>query len=150
MVAEVVTSENRDAYMKQKLGIEDEKPEHTISVHDREIPVTMHPVEKRQGNQLHNVDVDKFDEAFKKNKGQYIGEGGSGNSISDRYEKIGEFLKKAPSMQASDVHVNEHGTVDFGNGRHRYAFLRDKGLKAIPISFSKEAVKNAKKHGYIS
>ena len=52
-------------------------------------------------------------------------------------------------MQASDVHVNEHGLVDFGNGRHRYAFLRDKGLKHIPISMSKEASKNAKKHGYI-
>ena len=121
-----------------------------IKVHGREIPVTMHPAEQRGGYQLHHVNVDKFDQGFKRNSGQYIGQGGTGNTISDRYKRIGEFLKDAPSMQASDAHINEHGLVDFGNGRHRYAYLRDQGLKTIPVSLSKESIRNAKKHGYIN
>lgn len=38
MVAEVVTSENRDAYMKQKLGIEDKKQTHT----EHGLPIDKH------------------------------------------------------------------------------------------------------------
>ena len=52
-------------------------------------------------------------------------------------------------MRAGDAHVRENGLVDFGDGRHRFAYLRDQGLKHIPMSFSKEAARNAKKHGYI-
>jgi hypothetical protein len=122
----------------------------TIKIHGRDIPVTMHPAEQRGGYQLHHVNVDKFDQGFKRNSGQYIGQGGTGNTISDRYKRIGEFLKDAPSMQVSDAHINEHGLVDFGNGRHRYAYLRDQGLKTIPVSLSKESIRNAKKHGYIN
>ena len=147
MTREVVTSENREDFMKKKLGIED-KPKNSINVDDREIPVTMHPVEEKQGHQMHHVNVDKFEEAFKKNKDQYIGEKGEGG-IGKRYEGIEKFLKDAKSMRASEAHVNEHGTIIFGDGRHRYAYLRDKGLKIIPMSMSKEASKNDKKHVYL-
>jgi hypothetical protein len=149
MTREIVTSENREDYMKKKLGIEDEKQKNSINLDKRDIEINQHPSDEKSKNELHFVNTDKFDEGFKRNSGQYIGEGGKGNSISDRYEKIGEFLKKAPSMEASDAHVRENGLVDFGNGRHRYAYLRDRGLKKIPMSMSKEAVKNAKKHGYL-
>jgi len=149
MTREIVTSENREDFMKKKLGIEDEKPSHSIKVNEREIPVTMHPFEEKQGHQMHHVDVDKLEEAFKKNKDQYIGEKGEGG-IGKRYEGVEKFLKNAKSMRASEIHVRDNGAVIFGDGRHRYAYLRDKGLKSIPMSITKEAIKNAKKHGYIS
>jgi hypothetical protein len=53
-------------------------------------------------------------------------------------------------MTASNVSVNKDGGIVFGDGRHRFAYLRDKGLKEIPMSFDKESVIHAKKHGYIS
>jgi hypothetical protein len=146
MTRDIVTSENRDDFIAKKLGI---KSDDSIEVGGRKIPVNQHPVDERSGNELHYVDVDKFDEGFKRNKDQYIGKDGSGNSISDRYKKVGEFLKTAPSMRVGNAHVRESGLVDFGDGRHRFAYLRDQGLKHIPMSFSKEAARNAKKHGYI-
>lgn len=147
MSREIVTSENRDDYITKKLKIKDE-PKHKIVFDGKEIPVTLHPVEERSGNKLHNVDVNKFEKAFKQNESQYIGEKGVGG-IGKRYEGVEKFLKDAKSMRASEVHVKENGSVVFGDGRHRYAYLRDKGLKNIPISMSSEAARNAKKHGYI-
>jgi hypothetical protein len=146
MPRDIVTSENRDDFIAKKLGI---KSDDSIEVGGRKIPVNQHAVDERSGNELHYVDADKFDEGFKRNKGQYIGKDGSGNSISDRYNRVGEFLKTAPSMRVGNAHVRENGLVDFGDGRHRFAYLRDQGLKHIPMSFSKEAARNAKKHGYI-
>jgi hypothetical protein len=149
MARDIVTSENRAEFMAKKLGIED-KPTHSINVNDREIPVNLHPVEERQGHTLHYVDVDKFDKAFEKNSDQYIGKGGTGNTIKNRYQGVHDFLEKAESMRASESHVKPDGRVTFGDGRHRFAYLRDKGLKEIPMSFDKESVIHAKKHGYIS
>jgi len=147
MSREIVTSENREEYIAKKMGNKEE-PESSVKVGEREIPVTMHPVEKRQKHEMHHVNVEKFDPAFAKNEDQYIGEKGKGG-IGKRYEGIEKFLKTAKSMRASEAHVNEHGAVIFGDGRHRYAYLRDQGLKRIPMSMSKEAAKHAKKHGYL-
>jgi hypothetical protein len=52
-------------------------------------------------------------------------------------------------MRASEAYVRPNGSVVFGDGRHRFAYLRDIGLKKIPMSLDKESVRNAKKHGYI-
>ena len=146
MPREIVTSEDRDQYIAKKMG---SKPEHSIELNGRKISVNQHPSDERSGNNIHLVDADKFDEGFKRNKSQYIGKGGTGNTISDRYEKVHEFLKTAPSMKVGDAHVRENGLVDFGDGRHRFSYLRDQGLKHIPISLSKEAARNAKKNGYL-
>jgi len=125
------------------------KLEPTITVQDRTIPVTLHPVEARQGNKIEYVNTDKFENAFKKDETGYIGKGGTENAIGKRYQGVEEFLKTAPSMRASEVHVRPNGSVVFGDGRHRYAFLRDQGLDKIPISMDADSIKYAKKFGYI-
>jgi hypothetical protein len=125
------------------------KLEPTITVQDRTIPVTLHPVEAKQGNKIEYVNTDKFENAFKKDETGYIGKGGTENAIGKRYQGVEEFLKTAPSMRASEVHVRPNGSVVFGDGRHRYAFLRDQGLDKIPISMDADSIKNAKKFGYI-
>ena len=146
MAREIVTSENKKEYDEKKLNL---KPGASINIHDRDIPVDLHPVEERQGNKLHFVNTDKFDEAFKKNKDQYIGPGGTGNIIGERYKGVGEYLKNAKSMRASEAYVKKDGNVIFGDGRHRFAYLRDSGLKKIPMSLDKESERHAKHHGYI-
>jgi hypothetical protein len=125
------------------------KIEPTINVNNRNIPVTLHPIEARQGNKIEYVNTDKFENAFKKDETGYIGKGGTENAIGKRYQGVEEFLKTAPSMRASEAHVRPNGSIVFGDGRHRFAFLRDQGLDKIPISMDAESIKNAKKFGYI-
>ena len=123
--------------------------EPTITVNDRNIPVTLHPVEERQGHKIEFVNTNKFENAFKKDETGYIGPLGTENAIKNRYKGVEEFLKTAPSMRASEAYVKPNGSVVFGDGRHRFAYLRDQGLDKIPISMDKESIKNAKKYGYI-
>jgi Large polyvalent protein associated domain 38 len=118
-----------------------------IQIDGRSIPVTKHRLEKE--NKIVNVNTDAFDNAFANTKWQYIGEGGEGG-IGDRYKTFGNFIKTAKSIDAPNVSVNKDGAIVFGDGRHRYAYLRDAGLKNIPLSMDAESIRNAQKFGYIS
>lgn len=120
-----------------------------IQIGDRTIPVTINRIDKKSGGELVNVNPSAFDEAFSKTSWQYVGEKGK-EGISGRYEKFQNFLKDAKSIEASNVSVNKDGGIVFGDGRHRYAVLRDMGLDELPIVMDKESIKNAKKFGYLS
>ena len=123
-----------------------EKP-NAVQVNGRNIPVTMHRLEK--GNQIVKVNSNAFDASFSKTGWQYIGEGGKGG-IGNRYKNFAEFIKTAKSIDAPNVAVNKDGGIVFGDGRHRYAYLRDMGVKNIPLSMDAESIKNAKKFGYLA
>ena len=120
-----------------------------IQIGDRTIPVTINRIDKKSGGELVNVNPSAFDEAYSKTGWQYVGEKGK-DGISGRYEKFENFLKDAKSIEASNVSVNKDGGIVFGDGRHRYAVLRDMGLDELPIVMDKESIKNAKKFGYLS
>ena len=96
-----------------------------------------------------NIDVMKFDELFKRDKGFYVGPQGAGG-IQGRYGKFGEFLKRGIPIEMPIAVVNEDGKASFTNGRHRFAYLRDLGLKVMPISMDKDYVRYAKKYGVIA
>jgi hypothetical protein len=120
----------------------------TVTVDDREIPITMNKTDQRSGYSLVDVNVDAFEENFSKDKDFYVGPEGEGG-IGKRYAIFTEFAKTAPSIEAPSVGIDENGRVMFDNGRHRYAYFRDKGLKTIPMSMSPESLANAKKFGYV-
>ena len=120
-----------------------------IQIGDRTIPVTINRIDKKSGGELVNVNPSAFDEAFSKTSWQYVGEKGK-DGISGRYEKFENYLKDANSIEASNVSVNKDGAVVFGDGRHRYAVLRDMGLDELPIVMDKESIKNAQKFGYLA
>jgi len=120
-----------------------------IQIGDRTIPVTINRIDKKSGGELVNVNPSSFDEAFSKTGWQYVGEKGK-DGISGRYEKFENYLKDAKSIEASNVSVNKDGGIVFGDGRHRYAVLRDMGLDELPIVMDKESIKNAKKFGYLA
>jgi hypothetical protein len=121
----------------------------SLQIEDKVLPVTMHKLEEKAGNQIVNINPEAFDKAFSKTDWQYVGKGGEGG-IEGRYKGFENWLKDAKSMTASNVSVNKDGGVVFGDGRHRYAVLRDMGLDKLPISMDKESIKNAKKFGYIA
>ena len=121
----------------------------SLQVDGKVLPVTMHKLEEKAGNQIVNINPETFDQAFSKTQWQYVGKGGEGG-IEGRYKGFENWLKDAKSMTASNVSVNKDGGIVFGDGRHRYAVLRDMGLDELPISMDKESIKNAKKFGYIA
>lgn len=113
---------------------------------------------RARGDVLVNVKTSAFDKAWKKSE-MYIGKKGTG-SIKGRYERFGLFIKggsedigdgieidyePADSMEVSEVYVTDKGEIQFTNGRHRFAWLRDQGLKKIPVVMPKESIINAKK-----
>lgn len=113
------------------------------------ISFVISPVAKNAGHEMVYVDTLKFDQYFQKETDFYIGEGGSDNSIGDRYNRFQEFLKKGIPIEVSEVYITKDFEVGFGNGRHRYAVLRDMGYEKIPVSMSKESIERAKQMGII-
>ena len=87
-----------------------------------------------------NVDVGLADQAFRRDADLYIGRDDKG--IGNRKERVllniesGE-LKYAPD--ASIRIVNNQPLLSFADGRHRFAVLRDLGVKTINITFPQES-----------
>ena len=120
------------------------------------------------------VNVKDFDKLFKKNTGLYIGKGGEGGIAfpeksverktkkrgfafpANRYEAFKEYLETDLPIGASEARIKSNSkgelSVQFINGRHRYAVLRDLGLRSIKmhISADAKALKKAEDVGLIS
>jgi len=79
------------------------------------------------------VDVVALNRAWRRTD-QYIVPGG-GNGQDQRYARVGEWF-------ASNRHCNivaaslDEGTILFTDDRHRFSWLRDQGVVAIPIQIS--------------
>ncbi len=78
------------------------------------------------------ISVAKLNASWKKNHEQYIGLGGSGPVIGDRYQRFGDWLRKGEAVWIPWVGL-DNGEISFTDGRHRFAWLRDHDAKAIPI-----------------
>lgn len=94
------------------------------------------------------MDVDKLDQAWKKSGQAYVSKGGEGG-ISGRYELFAKFWTDGNTIIAPLINVSKNGKVEFNNGRHRFAYLRDQGVKQIPVSIDADDLETAKKKGLI-
>ena len=110
----------------------------------------LNQADAKQGRALTWVDTAKFDAAFQNSKEYYIGAGGTGNTIRNRYAAFKEFMTTGVPIEVSTVTVNKDGSVSFDNGRHRYSVLRDGGNKVVPMALSEESIANAKEVGYLA
>jgi hypothetical protein len=63
----------------------------------------------------------------------YVGEAGHGSLHGDRYSKVGHWLAGAKFVDVPVLCLDEEGVPSFTDGRHRFAWLRDHGLLALPI-----------------
>lgn len=79
------------------------------------------------------IDVAKLDASFAKDREFYIGPQGEGG-ISGRYERFGNWLKGGEAVGMPEVCLNDKGEVAFINGRHRFAWMRDHGVKKLPVA----------------
>jgi hypothetical protein len=120
--------------------------ENVVNIGGRDIQVTL---PKRAKNEvLVNVNVDLFDKIWSKDKNFYVGPNGQGG-IGSRYQNFEKWISDKNIMDAAEVGISDNNGVVFDNGRHRFAFLRDSGVKSIPVSMPKKDVEKAKKLGLI-
>lgn len=98
------------------------------------------------------VKTDKFDEIFSKNPfEQYLGNYET-MSQPERYDGFIKYLKTNEPIDASIVYISEVNgkpQVDFQDGRHRYAVMRDMGFKTIPVVMTNESRITGEKFGLV-
>jgi len=95
------------------------------------------------------VDVEKFDAAWSRDSNAYLPTGGEGKNYIpihgipgkpdnyNRYHRVGEeaprFKTDNKLFQMSTVGIRD-GRPTFIDGRHRFAYFRDLGVKTLPVS----------------
>lgn len=85
-----------------------------------------------------NVDLKKLDDAWKKSS-YYLPSKGKGHSeVGGRREAFERFLDKGEDIESPLVTIDDDGLVDFDDGRHRFAVLRDMGVESIPVNVPKD------------
>ena len=90
-----------------------------------------------KGDILVTVDVAKVEANISRDPNMYVGPGGTGAAIGDRYPRFQQWLADNPEtpVKVSDLGWNPATKmVVFGNGRHRWAVLRDQGATRIAVT----------------
>jgi hypothetical protein len=97
-----------------------------------------------------------FRDAWAANTEYHVKAEGEKNAIGGRIKNFEAFLNGKgnggtgkTTFEASKVHVDKDGEINFEDGRHRFAFMAGTGMKDIPVSMDAESRRNALKHGYL-
>jgi hypothetical protein len=91
------------------------------------------------------VSVAKLDASWKKRRVEYIGPGGTGPAIGDRYSRFGIWLQRGEAVWIPWVGLARDRQISFTDGRHRFAWLRDHGVTAVPIDVDPDEAKKIEK-----
>lgn len=103
------------------------------------------------GYSLIDVDTEILNKLFKEDGASYIEPYGK-NGANEKYKNVGEYLKTGENINATKVYFMEKDgelTAAIGDGRHRFAYMRDLGMKSIPISVDKDSYEIAQKYGLV-
>jgi len=79
------------------------------------------------------VDMAKLDAAWRRDSG-YVGLGGRGSLHPGRYESVGRWIVRTGKLFMPCVSLGSNDEVTFTDGRHRVAWLRDHGVKALRVA----------------
>ncbi len=105
---------------------------------------------KQAGDKLVDIKVIKLDDYWATtDEDYYVDENGAGGN-KYKYNKFLDFLKEGIPIEAAEVTISERGKVSFINGRHRFAVLRDLGIKMMPIALDDKSIENAKKFNLLA
>ena len=88
------------------------------------------------------IDVAKVDEAWQKSE-LYISRGGGWAGDPDRYEKFGKWMERREPVQIPSLGLFD-GVIEFNDGRHRFAWLRDHGVENMPVHVDPDKVELVK------
>lgn len=113
--------------------------------------IQLSELDKRHNCFLVDINTKAMDKLFKENGLAYIEPNGT-NGIGERYKRVGEFLRTGKNIDATRVVLGEKAgklTASILDGRHRFAYMRDLGMKEIPLSMDEDSYNLAIKHGLI-
>lgn len=79
------------------------------------------------------VSVCLIEEKWRQDVSDYIGAGGSGKAIENRYQRVGMRFREGSQMHAPVMCLDECGRPSFTDGRHRFAWVRDHKAEAIQV-----------------
>jgi hypothetical protein len=93
------------------------------------------PKHPRRGDVLVSIDVAKVEASYSQDREFYVGPGGSGSAIGNRYDRFIQWLEDNPNtpIDPSLIGLGPSKDIRFGDGRHRWAVLRDSGVKNIAV-----------------
>jgi hypothetical protein len=79
--------------------------------------------------------VAKVNASWKLDLSDYIGLGGTTHpAIGGRYDKVGKWVESGRPMHMPHLAFDDDGQMSFTDGRHRFAWMRDHGVKALPVT----------------
>jgi hypothetical protein len=101
--------------------------------------------ERARGYEMVEVSTSKLNESWKGDEGFHIDERGS-NAIGDRLASFGEWLRTHPdtAVETPEVSLNGRGEISFINGRHRFAYLRDRGVRTVFVAVPKSEARKVR------
>ena len=92
------------------------------------------PIHKFDDMHFVMIDVKSLDDAWQSDP-FYIRSKSEGNS---KYAEALDYICNLKSCASPHIGLDSEGKVGFFDGRHRFAVLRDLGLKSIKVAVSKE------------
>lgn len=69
----------------------------------------------------------------------WVGPGGVPGGLCDRYAKAGRWFAAGNITDMCQIWISKD-RIEFNDGRHRFAWLRDHGVAAIPVQISPECL----------
>jgi len=84
------------------------------------------------------ISVVKLDASWRHDTPYYVGKNaiGPGNGSPSRYKKFGKWIAEGHPIWMPHMGLADDGYIVFSDGRHRFAWLRDHGVRALPITVS--------------
>lgn len=65
---------------------------------------------------------------------QWVGPRGTGGGQAGRYENIGQLIRSGRPIIMAHLILGPSGAMRFNDGRHRFAWVRDHGAEALPVT----------------
>jgi hypothetical protein len=81
------------------------------------------------------ISVAKVDASWKHDVGYYVGchAEGQANGEPTKYMRFGQWFTEGHRVWMPNLGLND-GHISFSNGRHSFAWLRDHGVRTLPIT----------------
>ncbi len=88
-----------------------------------------------------------LEQKFRESGSLYVGKNAQ-NGSKEKYDKIKLYLETGEPIIAPHIYFDtkdDKTTLHFHDGRHRFAVLRDLGMKEIPVAIDKSDIPTAEK-----
>ncbi len=126
-------------------------PFQSLDINEIHSRIVMDELDKTIGLSQVEIDVKKLDKILQETH-YYVGYNGIGGS-KEKYMGFKDFLHTRNSIEPPLLHLERQKdrTVStiIQDGRHRFAVLRDIGLKTIPVRMNEDSFELAKEIGII-